>query len=199
MMEDKYLLLPAHQATDKNGGVKRIVAVGSRRVLDILFESIMEAPENSLLYRVHAHDPLLIKVDEMVKSKNSRKLKESGSMVFGRRKTNQDVESSIAMRMSTEGPNEPSSPSKDEEGQRVMDFMEKNIALKKFLENKVDLSKFEVKVPPLLMKGIIFEVYKFYSKREGLGAEHALKTLQGSTSFRPELLMDKYLAEESQS
>lgn len=199
MLEDKFLLLPAHQATEKNGGVKRIAAVGARRVLDILSESILEAPENSLLYRVHAHDPLLIKVDTMVKSKNSRRLKESGSMIFGRKKTNQDVESSIAMKSSTESPNEPPSPSKDEDGHRVLNIMEKNIALKLFLGNKLDLSKFEVKIAPLLMKGIIFEVYKFYSKREGLSAEHTLKTLQGSTSFRPELLMDKYLAEDSNS
>ena len=196
-MEGKYMMLPAHQATEKNGGVKRIVPVGSKRVLDILFEGIMSAPENSLLSRVHAHDPLLKKVEEVIKSKATKKLRESGSLIMGRKKTVPDFETSV-VKLSNDDKGESTSILKDDDAAKFAQMMEKNFALKKFLENKVDVSKFEVKIAPLMMRGIIYEVYKFYSKREGLTADQALKMLEGSTSYQPELLIEKYLPEESQ-
>ena len=149
---------------------KRVVAVGGKRVLDILTDAILDAAENAVVSRVRFREPWILRAEE-----SDLKIKQT---VFQKKKTRNlrpddpaeaaDPGSSPTLKTAPVlADNEAEVPAEEQALiLKMQELLERNTALRKFLQSKFDPSDFRAELPGWLMKSLIFETAKFNHKKD---------------------------------
>jgi len=149
--------------------LKRVVPVGGKPVLDILTDSILDAKENAVVCRVKFREAWILRAED-----SDQKIKQ---VVFQKKKTRtlrQDeileaaVDSSPTLKTAPSQAEAPTDVSAEEQALvlKMQELLERNKALRKFLQSKFDPADFRAELPSWLMKSLIFETAKFNHKKD---------------------------------
>lgn len=148
---------------------KRVVPVGGKRVLDILTDSLLDASENAIVSRVKFREAWVLRAEE-----SDAKIRLT---LFQKKKTSKPradepaeaaAEAGSTLKTAPAEAEPPTEASAEEQALvlKMQELLERNTALRKFLQSKFDPADFRAELPSWLMKSLIFETAKFNHKRD---------------------------------
>lgn len=167
---------------------KKVIAIGSMKVMDILTNSILMAPENVILNRVKPFEPWIALTEEAEERLAAKKM-------IGRQLTKMKSATSVHKLDDAgadhhedgfEGTGAKAESMVDipeETMAKIKELLKKIPAIASFFQNRFDPMKFNIQISSQQMKSLIMETARFNASKGGLPLGLALAQARSQVDF----------------